>query len=54
MICIATVVLALSAYIGTNSTRLNLLRLMGYAIALDWRRSVYWFAAAVLTAAVTF
>jgi hypothetical protein len=30
MICIATVVLALSAYIGTNSTRLNLLRLMGY------------------------
>jgi hypothetical protein len=46
MICIATVVLALPAYIGTNSTRLNLLWLMGYAIALDWRRSVYWFAAA--------
>jgi len=27
---------------------------MGYALALDWRRAIYWFASAVLTAAVTF
>ena len=26
----------------------------GYALALDWRRAIYWFASAVLTAAVTF
>lgn len=25
-----------------------------YATGLDWRRSIYWFAAAVLTACVTF
>jgi hypothetical protein len=25
-----------------------------YAVALDWRRSLYWLAAAVLTACVTF
>ena len=25
-----------------------------YAAALDWRRSIYWLAAAVLTACVTF
>lgn len=25
-----------------------------YALNLDWRRSVYWIAAAVLTACVTF
>ena len=25
-----------------------------YALSLDWRRSIYWFAAAVLTTCVTF
>ena len=25
-----------------------------YAVALDWRRALYWLAAAVLTACVTF
>lgn len=25
-----------------------------YAAAMDWRRSIYWLAAAVLTACVTF
>jgi hypothetical protein len=25
-----------------------------YALAYDWRRAIYWFAAAVLTSCVTF
>lgn len=25
-----------------------------YALTLDWRRAIYWFAAATLTACVTF
>jgi hypothetical protein len=26
----------------------------GYTVATDWRRAIYWAAAAVITAAVTF
>jgi hypothetical protein len=33
---------------------LDLAAALVYGLALDWRRSIYWFAAAVLTACVTF
>ncbi len=33
---------------------LDLCAAVGYAAACDWRRVVYWIAAAVLTASVTF
>lgn len=33
---------------------LDLFAAFGYAVARDWRRTIYWVAAAVLTATVTY
>jgi len=47
-------VVAMEQALPTLLIFLDLCAACGYAVAGDWRRVVYWLAAAVLTASVTF